>query len=112
MDCPECGTNVKGVAVQYSILRLTLHNCPCCRKEWHSIELTDPAADRPMLVDLLEKQHRRYANTGSDHIKKVIWWLQSKIDSMAYEQTEEGQRKKKMDLWERQFINQATEEPY
>lgn len=111
MDCPNCGTDVKGVSLIYNIVKVTIHNCPQCRREWHVVLLTKEAG-RPELVEVLEKTHRKQAQSGSDILRKIIWYLESKIDAMLHDQSDPGQRKRKMDLQDRQFLKQATDEVY
>lgn len=111
MDCPNCGTDVKGLSLVYGVVSVTMHNCPCCSREWHSVKLTKDVG-RPELVEVLERTQRKQAQSGSSALKKIVWYLESKIDAMLHEQSDEGQRRRKMDLWERQFIKDSTDEVY
>lgn len=111
MDCPVCGVNVRGVSLIYGKLKIILHNCPDCHKEWHEITLLH-SMGMPELIEMLEHTQKRHSRNHSHICRKIIWFLESKIDAMTYEATEEGQRKRKYDLWERQFIAMSTEEAY
>lgn len=111
MNCPKCGKDVRGLSLVYGKIKITMHKCCNCGREWHLVTLEESVGLSEM-VEILERCQKRYAVIPTDPLKKVIWFLISQIDHITLGDGEEAKRKRKADLWERQFLSQANREVY
>lgn len=113
MDCSRCGSKVGGVNLVVGIVKVTTCHCKDCGKVWR-IKTLLVAFSVSVFVGELERLHAKYPDHRPVVIKSVMTYLQGKVDAhMATQLDEEAaKRKRRNDMWERQFLKDALGEDY
>lgn len=107
MECPNCGTKVGGVGLVVGFVKITTFKCQCGRV-WRlkGLLCTFQVAAFAQEIDRL---HSKHPGAKPVHVRIAIEYLQAKLDDHQYSALakEEALRKKKADLWERNFLKEA-----
>lgn len=112
MDCPKCGKSVGGVGLVVGFVKITTYKCGCGRV-WRLKGLLQPFQVAAYAAEIY-RLSSKYPGVKPVHVRIAIEYLQVKIDDhhRSALDKEEAFRKKKADLWEKQFMKQALGEDY
>lgn len=110
MDCPKCGKAVGGIGLVVGFVKITTYKCSCGRV-WRFKGLLQPFQVAAYAGEI-DRLSVKYPSAKPTHVRIAIEYLQAKIDDhhRSALDREEALRKKKADLWERQFMKQAIGE--
>ena len=113
MVCPVCGTETCAVVLILGLVKVSQCHCKQCGRAWREYALSKPDATILELSRAIDglRSHRavdRYPETA----KHTIWFMESRIRALNFDDTEEGRQARKLDLWERQLVLSATQDDY
>lgn len=104
MDCPNCGKSVGGVAMVVGLVRLTTFRCRCGRV-WRLKALLTAFSVSVFSAEV-ERLEARYPGAKPPHVKIALGFLQAKLNDHSYSSldADRARKKRRDDLWEREYL--------
>lgn len=113
MKCPKCGVEVGGMNMVVGFVRIETHRCKTCGKAWRQKVLLVPFCAHA-ITNEIERLLTKHPGKKPWHVQTALQYLQSKLDDHALSKLEKeaATKKRRLDLWERQFLKGALGDDY